>query len=297
MMLHLSPSYSSRNCRPVSRAFTLVEMLVVLGVMALLIGIIFPVLSTVRNQANRTVEMAAARSLMVAYTNYAAVNKDQVMPGYLEGMYVRDQTGHQVEGLTGARYPWRLAPFLDYNWLGLYKNIQAENFETFQYNDQETYRYLISLYPSLGLNTAFVGGDSRHSGFLTRPEGGGPYLYDITGMFYVRRTSEVSQPNRLMVFCSARGRDPFSTNDISIEEGYFYVLSPYWLPNEDLRWKESFALADEPSEYGFVAPRYQDEAVVALFDGHVDSFTENQLKDMRHWANGASKQDWRLGDP
>ncbi len=67
-------------------AFTLVELLVVIGIIAVLISILLPTLTRVREQANSLKCQSNLRQIGVAVRMYAVANKDYVVPaGYNDG--------------------------------------------------------------------------------------------------------------------------------------------------------------------------------------------------------------------
>jgi len=65
------------------RAFTLVELLVVIGIIAVLIAILLPVLNKVKEQANATKCAASLRELSKMWFQYANENKGISAPGRL----------------------------------------------------------------------------------------------------------------------------------------------------------------------------------------------------------------------
>lgn len=91
-----------RNSR---RAFTLVELLVVIGIIALLISILMPALGRVRDQANRIKCMSNLRTIMQGIVMYSAENK-QALPYTNWGGNYHTPGRPDPQGTAGWLYDW-----------------------------------------------------------------------------------------------------------------------------------------------------------------------------------------------
>jgi competence protein ComGC len=102
-----------RAAKPVA-AFTLVELLVVIGIIALLISILLPVLGRARDSANRTVCLNDVRQIVISFKMYANDNKDKcplaapLSRPDLPGDWIHWRTGINNAGLSSSA----IAPYL-----------------------------------------------------------------------------------------------------------------------------------------------------------------------------------------
>src|SRR5438105_15778686 len=83
--------------RRMSRAFTLVELLVVIGIIAVLIAILLPVIGKARKQAATTACMATLRMIGQSLNTYAAENRGSLCYGfYRSDAGGTDPIGNQI---------------------------------------------------------------------------------------------------------------------------------------------------------------------------------------------------------
>lgn len=263
------------------------EILVVIGLVALLVAVAVPAFQSVRQRAAQATEMSAARSLAAAWTTYAHDANGQVIPGYRSGLPAFDEKGQSIAaetiGVAAARYPWRLAPYLGFNFRGLYLGDVRRLLEELEAGDYSNYLYQASAYPSLGLNTTWVGGDENQGGFSA------PFQ-NAFGKFYVTRLAEIRNPARLITFASARGLDPEAVGEPEIRQGYFRVKSPNFTAAQ---WSGPYDPNDAASN-GQLASRHGGRTIASFTDGHVESRTIDEFRDMRLWSDRATAPDWML---
>ncbi len=276
----------ARSIQRHPRGFTLLELLVVVSIVLVLLGLVLFVGGKLGNQAREVTERNAARQSLIAWTNYALDHDGDLLPGYRSGLKAMTPDGAPISdatiGVAGNRYPWRLAPYLSFNFDILYVNDQQDYLKDLRLNDYGSYVYAVATFPSLGINSTWVGGDEVDGCF-------NPALTDMLGNFYASNLSQVRHPERLTVFASARGDTQPNGGGRSIE-GYFKVASPTFASR---RWKPEYDPEDSTST-GNVSARWNGRTVISRVDGSVDALPIEDLDDMRLWADRADSKDWVL---
>lgn len=246
------------------KAFTLVELLIVITVIGVLVGLSLPVLGKMVEGGQKAAEIFAARSLISGFLSYSADNNNSCMPGYFDPGpgAVKDGQGKDIEkALARSRYAWRIAPYIGYD---TDRVLLVNNTKAAPKKDSD-YHYLVSIYTSLGMNTTFVGGDWSVDPLVSALD----RRANRDGLFYLSNVNQAASPRQMIVFASA------FTEERGFVPGNSRVFPPPMRAGKASR----------------IDYRYNGKAIVACLDGHVEMLDESQMKDMRRWSNRAAREN------
>ncbi len=288
--------------------FTLIELLVVIAIIATLIGILLPAVGKARDSAKATKEIAGARQLMLAYQLYANDNQDRLLVGYVQNeVYAKMQQrnelprnpgGETISGLPARRYPWRIASYLDGNLDSIYLDKRVvEALADYEGTDlvstaSHELQYLVSLFPSFGVNSYFVGGGGYEGDNLPMSATGRRFFGD----FHVAKMTQPRSPATLMAFASSRSTPGAFLSGYGVVNGGHVVLPPYVYETAGRKWEEFYdEYAENPlNNSGNVSLRFSGKGAAVMLDGHAELMGWEQFSDMRLWADQADAPDWTI---
>lgn len=287
------------------RGFTLVELLVVIGIIAVLMALLMPALSRAKRAAKQAATLSAMRDLLYGYNTYHAEHKGTLMwgypPAYMGGRLVQASlpTGQTlpVDGAGGyaglsipiMRYPARIVPYQNSAWQILYNHTEPSALPQSGESDEASAEkiYTLSLYPTFGLNSVFMGGDQDFGGFT----GTLPDMRPNWGQHAAFKATEIKRTADQIVFVECQERTAMGK---LTENGYFRAMPP--VAKGRRFWKASpsgdKAVSVAAGAYGVPAGHNSSRAVVGFFDGHAATLTVGELDDMRLWAKNANTIDY-----
>jgi prepilin-type N-terminal cleavage/methylation domain-containing protein len=297
------------------RAFTLVELLVVIGIIALLISILLPSLNKARQQAANVKSLAAIRQLTVAYLDYAQASRGTLLPGYLPektplgndpDVFDR-QSGYTFVGRAARQWPWRLSTTNHALWSTLRPTLSRVDLplSTDSLTDADSKAYTAALYPSFGLNTVYLGGHAPN--LMTDVGGAKDYYRGVTadarpnvGKHVAFKLNEVRTPAKQIVFVEtiiANGSGPIDKGDPTALNGLHYVNAPFNDAASGPYWnvvdgKANMLIAASTKRVlGLPGSRNGKQIPVSFLDGHAEARTIDKLTDMTEWAPRAKTKD------
>lgn len=305
----------NRHPRFAIKAFTLVELLVVIGIIAVLIGVLLPVLAKARASAKNTASAAALRDLQLAYSQYTLDHHGALLPGFLPDFVqgvaptVSDPfTGQVFTGRAARIWTWRLAERQGNGLTAFFKMIRpnAKGNEFPQSSDDaataDSKAYTIALYPNYGLNTTFLGGHGISAGAVDYLQGFKADGTPNTGKHVAFRAAEIREPANQIVFTEVAIRNAMGSGiDLDDSAGLHYVTPPQADTGSGQYWnvqngQVNITLPATPKRTLGIpysrATGLKGAVPVSFFDGHVELLKPAELLDMRKWSPKATTPNW-----
>ena len=272
------------------RAFTLVELLVVIGIIALLTGILLPVLGRVRQQAAATKCAANLRSLAQGWTLYADNHKGIVAAGRLPKYDGADSTYGMAEG-EQYRPRW-------YELLGAQMKSYATRRVKPSEDDSWTIENSLFLCPAVpewtnsrnypyGYNYQYLGNARPFGGSWSTIEtgGGGTGSASIRWIHYPVKASNIKAARTVMAadcMGTAAGK-PLERRTVHLNDGtkdlYAWGNKAWALDPPRLTSRSDMADPEKrsPENRSGPDPRHGKKVNVAFCDGHVETLTVEEM--------------------
>ncbi|MGC4031124.1 MAG: DUF1559 domain-containing protein [Tepidisphaeraceae bacterium] len=246
-------------CRNVRRGFTLVELLVVIGIIALLISILLPSLNAAREQARSIACASNLRQIGLAHTMYQVDNKGRCLS------LLMVQT---TSTITDSSNYWWYRTLRNYNYLKTDKVFLCPSEQLAKYDDGSSLSY--------GINATFVG-NSQNSADAQSP------------CTNVARLSRMRNANNCVVFTETMPDDQYDVtrnrnNAVKVSGWNLKVL-----PDDKTKVTSIY---DMP-----VAARHRKTANVAFLDGRVESVRADDLRNLQKYWLPLNYYGWREWKP
>ncbi|MFK7961918.1 MAG: prepilin-type N-terminal cleavage/methylation domain-containing protein [Phycisphaerales bacterium] len=100
--IHADAPFAARSAPTLRRGFTIIEILVVVFVLAVLLGLLFPALSGALAAGRETKSVTRLRQIATYMADYSARNKDYVLPTYFDNSGASFQGGVRNGGGGGV---------------------------------------------------------------------------------------------------------------------------------------------------------------------------------------------------
>lgn len=261
------------NTRP---AFSLIELLIVVAIIALLTAILVPALSLARQSAQQTVCATNLRGLGLANFLYAGGHDGFFVPGAPD---INDGFGgtirwHGVRVSPGVssnpednKFDPTKGPLSPYFLDGKMK--ECRSFKNYvQSGEHNAYESGSGGY---GYNNTYVGSRTRWGG----------------GIASGARDTEIKRPAGTIMFADAAMAQADANGEYLTEESFVY--SPYSLNGQEVM--RSWGLASPTMHF-----RHQGQADIIWCDGHVDS-REMSFSIPGTTPYGGHPEKWKIGWP
>lgn len=254
-----------RPSHPSNRAFTIVELLVVIAVIAVLTGLILAGLRAAVATASKTKEVNLARGYWGAWHTYSTHNNEELLPGFLDEttqqnwtVTYKNQNGNNLPRAVTQTFPWRLMAEFGGDFAAsmlAYSNSetqtpddevatdwspQADSLPAWMQNVWGQPGSAVALQPAFGYNAYYLGGwyETNSAGIseprFTEADWVGPTGTAMKGRIVARTVGQIIKPAEINVFCSSTYRPAntgtgykASASDESNAQGSAWVVPGY----------------------------------------------------------------------
>jgi prepilin-type N-terminal cleavage/methylation domain-containing protein len=287
------------------QAFTLVELMVVIAIIAILMGLTLVGIRSVYASALKTDELSRIRQLGNAWLMYSQSHRDSIVAGWMDHTAQARRDLHQVypdlsevppapdwdtsRSNVAGYWTWQLLPYLDYSWPTIRGHLPEDQqlIEDFQEDGLD-----VALTPGFGYNGWYLGGQwarwdphfpdaSLRFSNVELSDGSMDNLV-ITSLPSIQRSTEV------IAFCSSFASDgPMSEPIVPNSLPGSWLVEPRLLAGE-ARW-ELDAQGDLVVLEATNAPlaRYTSQPACWFPDGHTEGLSYEELADQRRWIDDA----------
>lgn len=270
-------------------AFTLIEVLVVIGILGLLLAILLPAIGAVRRSSFKSKEMVNIREMIVGWQSYAGDANNRILPGYLaedvqqqwKVAYPKSKGSGNVDAVYAQSYPFRLLSYVSFHLPSFYGYAEGTSVDA----DEDAAG--IANAPAFGYNAYYLGGwyEGLHPG-------GVPRLRFELAQVTAFSMSQVSDSSNQVVFASsAEFSAGTQAERIDIDTpGAHFVVPP--IVAETRQWQPLGNILQVNASTAVPAMRYTDQVAVAWADGHTSAVSPNELNDQRKWIPKADTADF-----
>lgn len=313
-MFARNPSSPSRS----QRAFTIVELLVTVAIIAVLMGLLIGGLRGAMGSARKTRELNGLRGVHSAWYQYSTSFEEHLLPGFLDTVTQENWqvttpnlSGQVLPRAMSQTYTWRLAPFVDnpYSTFVGYMEIEgadtsanaaiavpwdgAEGVPAWAESIRDQPGSLVALQPGFGYNAYYVGGWY---------EQGNPPRFSAGGSRVAIRLGAITRTTEQVIFAASTYRDPgrYPVRGGADDQvpGAAWIAPPQlgtvavWQP---LAMQDTGILQVGIAQ-AVPARRHNGQVATIRADGSTENSSVATLLDMRLWTSAADRADYSHGD-
>ncbi len=301
------------------KGFTLLEVLVVMGIIGILLALLLPAIGGARRRSFKAREMNDIKNVGHAWMLYGNANNDSALPGFLD-LAVQEAP---VQGVTrgwGVRYKypdtsaipltatnlagpwtWRLMSYLSWDHGAIHSHLDEPRADVLTLVSEGK---SVAYEPAFGYNALYLGGwwEMHDLGGVQTPFhrffddcsiGGSKRALSIP-----QSISQVIRPSDMTVFCASTifEKAGLATKLPNSTPGFHMVMPPTVGQTEQwIAEKGDPTSAADILAAGACAPlpRYTGTIAINCADGHVEQQGYNFLQDMRKWVNSAEAVEYK----